>query len=134
MRHSINMILTGALLGALGVLLGAFGAHALEARLPAGDIETFETAVRYQLWHALALLFAGLLAGHWPQARTGRLRAVGWLFGIGIVLFSGSLYALVLSGVRLLGMVTPLGGLCFIAGWTLLAYTAWRMRGESTLG
>jgi uncharacterized membrane protein YgdD (TMEM256/DUF423 family) len=101
----------GAVLGFLGVLAGAFGAHALEGRLTPEMHAVWETAARYQLTHAILILFAG-----WIGAR-----AAGWLLIAGIVIFSGSLYALAGSGLRGLGAVTPLGGLCLLAGWLALA-------------
>ncbi|HEY4320001.1 MAG TPA: DUF423 domain-containing protein [Gemmatimonadales bacterium] len=113
----------GALFGALAVILGAFGAHALQARLDAHDLQTYETAVRYQMYHAFALFAAAwLISQRLPQA--GR---AAWLFLAGIVIFSGSLYLLVATGQRWLGAVTPLGGLCFIAGWIYLAVAAGRL-------
>lgn len=111
----------GAVFALLAVALGAFGAHALEARLPADDLEIFETGVRYQMYHALALVVVAWAQTRWPGGATV---LAGWLFVVGIVVFSGSLYALVLSGARWLGAVTPLGGLAFLAGWAALA---WRM-------
>lgn len=108
----------GCTFGATGVAAGAFGAHALRARLPADLLAVWETAARYQLVHALALLAVALLSA---RAASGAASAAGWLFTAGIVLFSGSLYALALTGVRVLGAVTPLGGVCFLAGWVALA-------------
>jgi uncharacterized membrane protein YgdD (TMEM256/DUF423 family) len=113
----------GALFGGLGVALGAFAAHALKERLSPDMLAVFETGVRYQLIHALALLAAGWASAHWDQPPA---RAAGWCFVAGVALFSGSLYALALSGLRWLGAVTPLGGLAFLAGWGLLAFAAWR--------
>jgi uncharacterized membrane protein YgdD (TMEM256/DUF423 family) len=118
-----TLLLAGAVFGFLAVALGAFGAHALRDRVGPEDLEIFETGVRYQMYHALALLGAAWVASRWPG---GAVTAAGWLFGIGIVVFSGSLYALVLSGVRWLGAVTPLGGLSLLAGWVALAWAAWR--------
>ena len=115
----------GAIFGAAGVALGAFGAHGLKSRVGADMLEIWETAAKYQLVHALALLATAWAADRWPGAWT---TAAGWSFATGIVLFSGSLYALVLSGVRGLGAVTPLGGLAFIAGWVCLALGAWTGR------
>lgn len=107
----------------LAVAAGAFGAHALRARLAPGDLQVFETAARYQMYHGIALIAAGWVADRWP----GPLAATaGWCFLLGIVLFSGSLYALTLSGVRGLGAITPLGGLAFLAGWGCLAVAALR--------
>jgi uncharacterized membrane protein YgdD (TMEM256/DUF423 family) len=115
----------GASFGALGVILGAFGAHALRSRLAPADLEIFETAVRYQMYHAFALLGAAwLISRNAPWATTA-----AWSFVIGIVIFSGSLYLLVASGQRWLGAVTPLGGLAMIAGWVMLAVGASRMPG-----
>lgn len=114
----------GAILALLGVAAGAFGAHALKDRLPPDLLVTFETGARYQLIHALALILAGLAAAHLPGSRA--LDASGWAFVAGIVLFSGSLYALALSGVRVLGAITPFGGVAFMAGWALLAWAAFR--------
>ena len=104
--------------GLLAVAFGAFGAHALKARLDAYSLGVFETAVQYQFYHSLALLGVGILLLHQPQVAL--LRSSGWLFLVGMVLFSGSLYILALSGVKWLGAVTPLGGLAFIAGWGCL--------------
>ena len=115
----------GAIAGASGVALGAFGAHGLKARVGPDLLEIWETAARYQVLHALALLATAWASERWPG---GASTAAGWLFLLGIVVFSGSLYTLVLSGVRALGAVTPLGGLCFIAGWLALALAAWRGR------
>jgi uncharacterized membrane protein YgdD (TMEM256/DUF423 family) len=115
----------GALLGLLGVAAGAFGAHALRGRLDAGQLQTYETAVRYLLVHALALLFTGV---HGPAAPRGASGAAGALFLAGVVLFSGSLFALVFTGVTAWGAVTPLGGLCFMGGWAALARAFWPVR------
>jgi uncharacterized membrane protein YgdD (TMEM256/DUF423 family) len=113
----------GALSGFVGVALGAFAAHALKARLDAATLAIFETGVRYQMFHALALLAVGWAHTRWPGAV---LTASGWLFLAGTLLFSGSLYALSLSGVRWLGAITPVGGLAFLAGWLCLAWAAWK--------
>jgi uncharacterized membrane protein YgdD (TMEM256/DUF423 family) len=113
-----------ALSGMLLVMLGAFGAHALEARLPPGHLVWWQKAVHYQGLHTLALFGTGLLALHHP----GRaLKVAGWLFLLGILLFSGSLYTLTLTDLRGLGLVTPFGGTAFIAGWIALALAAWRL-------
>ena len=114
----------GAFAAALGVALGAFGAHALKSRLSADMLAVWQTAVQYHLWHALGLVAIGLLAQHLPES--GVLRLAGWLMLAGILLFSGSLYVLALSGMRWLGAVTPFGGACFIAGWLALAYAVLR--------
>jgi uncharacterized membrane protein YgdD (TMEM256/DUF423 family) len=111
----------GALSGFVAVAAGAFGAHALRARLPAELLAVFETGARYQMYHALALLAVAWAAARWP----GPLPAwAGWLFVAGTLLFSGSLYLLALTGVRWLGAITPLGGVCFLAGWLCLALAA----------
>jgi uncharacterized membrane protein YgdD (TMEM256/DUF423 family) len=115
----------GAWLGALGVALGAFGAHALKARFPADMVAVWETAARYHVLHALALLATGWACDRWPGTLSS---GAGWLFVVGIVLFSGSLYALVLTGARAFGAITPFGGACFIAGWVCLAMAAMRGR------
>jgi uncharacterized membrane protein YgdD (TMEM256/DUF423 family) len=113
----------GSLSGLVGVAAGAFGAHSLRERLPADLLAVFETGVRYQMYHALALLLVAWAITRWP----GSLAALaGWLFVAGTVVFSGSLYALSLSGQRWLGAITPLGGVAFLGGWFCLALAAWR--------
>jgi uncharacterized membrane protein YgdD (TMEM256/DUF423 family) len=113
----------GAISGLLSVAAGAFGAHALRARLAAEHLATFETAARYQMYHALGLLAVAWAADRWPGGATA---AAGWLFVVGIVLFSGSLYLLSLTGTRWLGAITPLGGAAFLAGWLALAWAIWQ--------
>jgi uncharacterized membrane protein YgdD (TMEM256/DUF423 family) len=113
----------GSLLGGLSVALGAFGAHGLRGRLSPERLDNFETAARYQMYHALALLGAAFAAGTWPGSLLPVL--AGRLFIAGILLFSGSLYLLVSTGKRAWGAVTPLGGLAFIAGWVCLGLAAW---------
>jgi len=108
---------SGAVAGFLAVALGAFGAHALRARLAPEALASFETGVRYQMYHALALIAVGLLAERNPRQA---LRLSGWSFVAGMLLFSGSLYALALSGVRSLGAITPFGGVAFLVGWLAL--------------
>lgn len=115
----------GALLALLAVAAGAFGAHALRDRLEPASLQTFETAARYQLVHALATFAAGATARHAPRAGSGFACAA---FLAGIVLFSGSLYVLVFTGVRAWGAVTPFGGLAFMAGWAALARAHWPKR------
>jgi uncharacterized membrane protein YgdD (TMEM256/DUF423 family) len=115
----------GAWLAAVGVALGAFGAHGLKSKVSAEMAAVWETGARYHILHALALLATGWAADRWPS---GYANGAGWLFVAGIALFSGSLYALAVTGVRALGAITPLGGLCFIAGWVCLALTAMRAR------
>lgn len=114
-----TFVLLGALLGLTGVALGAFGAHALEGRLPAGDLDIFETGVRYQMYHALALLFVAWAATRWPGGGT---TVAGWAFFVGVLIFSGSLYLLVLTNTRWLGAITPIGGVSLMVGWAALAW------------
>jgi len=118
-------ITLGAVAGLLAVALGAFGAHALRGRLDDYARGIFETAVQYHFHHSLALLAVGLLAINAPDASL--LKSSGWLFLIGLLLFSGSLYALSLTGVKWLGAITPLGGLAFIAGWGCMAAFGWEL-------
>jgi uncharacterized membrane protein YgdD (TMEM256/DUF423 family) len=118
-----TFLVLGALSGAIAVAAGAFGAHALKARLSPDLLAVFETGARYQMFHALALVAAAWAAARFPGGAT---TSAGWLFLAGTVLFSGSLYVLALSGVRWLGAVTPLGGVAFIAGWIALAWAALR--------
>ena len=114
----------GALSGAMAVALGAFGAHGLKTRLAAALLATFETGVRYQMYHALALLAVAWAVTRWSGSNLPA--AAGWLFVAGTVLFSFSLYLLALTGQRWLGAITPLGGVAFVAGWVCLALAAWR--------
>ena len=109
----------GAILGGLAVACGAFAAHGLEKTLNQRGLDLFETAARYQMYHALALVAVGLLAGAGPPRR--ELTLAGWAFFAGTLLFSGSLYALALSGVRWLGAITSIGGVLFLVGWAALA-------------
>ncbi len=113
----------GSVSAFLGVAAGAFGAHALRSRIAPDLLAVYETGVRYQLVHALALLAVGLAAARWPS---GGWAAPVWLFAAGTVLFSGSLYVLAVTGVRWLGAVTPLGGICFLAGWALVLLASLR--------
>ena len=115
----------GSLSGFFAVGAGAFGAHALRDRLDAELLTIFEVGARYQMYHALALLAVGWACARWPGAL---VTASGWLFVSGTVLFSGSLYAIGLSGDRSLGIITPLGGLALLAGWLCLAWAVWKGR------
>ena len=108
----------------VAVALGAFGAHLLRGRLDPAMIAVWQTAVQYHAWHALALLGVGILLLQWPDKRDPGVAA--WLFLAGIVLFAGSLYALALTGVGAWGAITPAGGVAFLAGWLVLAWTVWR--------
>jgi len=114
---------SGAVLCGLGVVLGAFGAHGLRGRLSPDLLDVFETGVRYHLIHGLGLLAVAWAASRWPSGWVG---AAGWLFVAGILVFSGSLYLLALTGARWLGAITPIGGLCLILGWMALAIGALR--------
>ncbi len=113
----------GSVSAFFGVALGAFAAHALKGRVDADLLVIFETGVRYQMYHAFALLAVAWACARWSAVG---LKASGWLFVAGTIIFSGSLYALSLSGVRWLGAITPLGGLTLLAGWLCLAWGSWR--------
>lgn len=113
--------------GLLAVVFGAFGAHALKSRLDDYGLGIWETAVQYHFYHALALLAVGIVALGQPHSTL--LRSSGWLFLVGTLIFSGSLYLLAVSGTRWLGAVTPLGGLAFIGGWACLAVASWKLIG-----
>ena len=115
----------GALAAGAGVALGAFGAHGLKSRVDADLLAVFETGVRYHMYHALALLAVGWAATRCPGTW---VTTSGWLFLVGILLFSGSLYLMTFTGARWLGAITPLGGMCFIVGWVLLAVAAFKTR------
>jgi uncharacterized membrane protein YgdD (TMEM256/DUF423 family) len=119
-RHFLGI---GALSACLAVAAGAFGAHGLRDLVSAERLVVWETAARYQMYHALGLFIVAFLAS---QKSAGPARLGGWLFVAGTVLFSGSLYALTLTGVTILGAITPFGGLAFIAGWLVLAWGVWR--------
>lgn len=127
---SKTILISGALLTAVAVVLGAFGAHALRGKLTPDQLQIFETGVRYQFYHALGLLLVGVLLIIMPHPA---LHRSGLLFMLGIVFFSGSIYLLstrellgIDSWKAILGPITPLGGLCFIAGWIMLAYSIWK--------
>lgn len=127
----------GAFSAAISVAAGAFGAHALRSRVEPRLPEIFETAARYQMYHALALIAVALVLARsgdvtaavlGPAPGNSLVVASGWCFVVGTLLFSGSLYAMTFTGVRALGAITPLGGVAFIAGWVCLAFTAMRSR------
>jgi len=113
----------GSLFAFLAVAAGAFGAHGLKARLAAEMLNTFEIAARYQFYHALALFVTAWACSRWPSSAA---TAAGWFFVSGMVIFSGSLYTLALTGIRWLGAITPIGGLAFLAGWLCLAWAVWQ--------
>lgn len=121
----MNRFLAAGSIGAgLAVALGAFGAHVLEARISADLMETYQTGVQYHMLHAVGLLIVALAAERLKAERL--LQFAGNLFIAGTVIFSGSLYLLALTGIRTLGAITPIGGVCFLVGWLLLALAAWR--------
>jgi uncharacterized membrane protein YgdD (TMEM256/DUF423 family) len=119
-----TFFILASLLGGLSVALGAFGAHALRDRLDPGLLANYQTGVTYQFYHVLALFAVVMAIGRWPTSSLPTW--AGWLFVVGIVVFSGSLYLMAFTGQRWLGAITPIGGVAFVAGWLLLAWTAWR--------
>lgn len=120
---SCQFLLMGSIFAGLAVAAGAFGAHFLKGILDAPMLAVFETAARYQMYHALGLCIVSWAIERHPDAR---FAVVGWLFTVGILIFAGSLYGVSLSGVRWLGALTPLGGAAFIAGWGFLAWGLWK--------
>jgi len=128
MSTSRVLIMAGGILGLLGVVAGAMGVHVLRDVLDAKALNTFETGVRFQMYHALALLAVGSLAGRW---KTGFVKLSGVLFTAGVVLFSGSLYILAITGIGVFGAIAPLGGLSLMAAWTSLIVGAIRQREPS---
>jgi uncharacterized membrane protein YgdD (TMEM256/DUF423 family) len=118
-----TILLAGAIFMALAVLLGAFGAHALKKVLSPDMLVIYKTGVEYQFYHALGLLLIGLIGFH---VQSKYLRWSGLFISIGIIIFSGSLYVLTLSGIKALGAITPIGGLSFVAGWIFLAVALWK--------
>lgn len=124
MHLAARLVLAGAVVGFVGVAAGAFGAHTLAGRVAPERLVTFETGARYAVYHALALALTGAAAAA-GLGREARLRWAGRLFAAGVGLFSGSLWLLVLTGVRYFGAITPLGGVSFLAAWALLAAAVW---------
>jgi uncharacterized membrane protein YgdD (TMEM256/DUF423 family) len=120
-----SLLMFAGLFAALAVLLGAFGAHGLKAKLTPEMLAVYQTGVQYHMWHALGLGVIGFAALQWPQANA--LRWAGGLMIIGIVLFSGSLYVLALTNIKIFGAITPFGGLAFIVAWIIFAVSAWRL-------
>ncbi len=118
-----RFLVLGSILAGLGVAAGAFGAHALKDILDLPMLQVFETATRYVMYHAFGLCIVAWAIDRYPEQR---LEKSGWLFLIGILLFSGSLYVVSLAGIRWMGAVTPIGGLAFMTGWLLLAWGVWR--------
>lgn len=117
-------LLFAALFGTTAVGLGAFASHGLRGQLSERLLNTFQTGVEYQMYHAIALLGVGILARLWPSSA---FNVAGGLFIVGVLLFSCSLYGLALGGPRILGPITPIGGVCFIGGWITLAVACWRL-------
>src|SRR6185295_13511369 len=115
-----TFVLAGAVAGLIAVAFGAFGAHGLRGRLSPDMLAVFETGVRYHMYHALALLLTAALMPRFPGKADMAFRAAGWLFVSGIVIFSGSLYLLAVTGVTILGAITPIGGVALLAGWAAL--------------
>ncbi|MCF7972722.1 MAG: DUF423 domain-containing protein [Phycisphaerae bacterium] len=125
MKTERTFLMLGALSAFIGVATGAFGAHVLKSRLSADMLAVFEVGVRYQMYHAFALIAAAWVQTKWPSPAviTG-----AWCFVIGTLLFSGSLYVLSVSGIKGFGAITPLGGLAFLAGWACLAWAVWKAK------
>lgn len=117
-----GFVVLGCAYGFLAVALGAFGAHALAQRLSERALAVYHTGAQYQMIHALALIALGL----WCNQQGQTLSAVGWCWGLGVLLFSGSLYALALTDIKMLGAITPFGGVLFLLGWILFAFKAWK--------
>ncbi len=115
----MGFAVVGAVLACASVALGAFGAHALKGKISEGMLEVFHTGAQYEMYHSLALIAVGIMVR--LGVGTPMIQVAGWLFALGVVLFSGSLYVLSLSGRRGFGAITPLGGLCFLGGWVLFA-------------
>ena len=122
-----NLLLFGAISAFVAVALGAFGAHGLRDHVPVERIATWNTAAQYQMYHALALLLLATLFDRLPPAAQGLARTTGNLWIAGSIVFAGSLYALTLTNIKILGAITPLGGVCFLAGWACLALAATRL-------
>lgn len=119
------IIKLAAISGLLAVLLGAFGAHGLKTKLPTDMLAIYHTAVQYQFYHTMALLLVGLLMIHWPSSTA--LLVSACCFIVGIIIFSGTLYVLSITGIRWLGAITPIGGVGFIVGWISLFYAAMKV-------
>ena len=118
-----TLLMLGGIFGFLGVAIGAFAAHMLKQNLPPDLFDVFEVGVRYHMYHALGILIVGVVTIQWPESGVA---LAGWLFAVGILIFSGSLYVLAITGTRWLGAVTPIGGAAFLAGWALLVWKAWK--------
>ena len=125
MLNSSQLLVLGSFFAGCAVAAGAFGAHFLKGSLDTSMLAVFETAARYHMYHALGLCIVAWAVDRWPEKR---FEQAGWLFLVGILLFSGSLYTMSLTERRWLGVVTPIGGVAFLAGWVLLGYRAWSMK------
>jgi len=121
-----SLLQLGSLFGFFGVALGAFGAHGLKNFITQEMLTVFETAVRYQMYHAVGIILVAMLVEEYPL-----MSNAGRLFGAGIILFSGSLYVLAITGIKVFGLITPFGGLCFLAGWGILFYTSFKTKKEN---
>lgn len=121
---SKTFLILGAINAFLCIALGAFGAHGLKQTLSESMLTVYQTGVQYHFYHAFGILFIGLLLHHYPKSRL--IPISGWLMMTGIILFSLSLYALSLTGIRTLGMITPFGGISFLSAWALLAFAIWK--------
>ena len=119
-----TFFIIASLLGGLSVALGAFGAHALRGRIEESLLANYQTGVSYMFYHALALFAVAWAVSKWPASNLPVW--AGWLFVVGVVVFSGSLFVMAFTGLRWLGAITPIGGVAFIVGWLLLAFVAWR--------
>ncbi|MCE7736105.1 MAG: DUF423 domain-containing protein [Candidatus Heimdallarchaeota archaeon] len=128
MNRNSNWLFWGAFIAGLSVAMGAFGAHALESRLTVDELSTYETAVRYQMYHALALLLLSTFSNKMSEKES---KIIGWSFLLGVILFSGSLYILLLTDISILGAITPIGGVSFLTGWFYLARFAFKVQGDS---
>ncbi|WP_312098003.1 DUF423 domain-containing protein [Niallia sp.] len=117
-------IIIGAINALLSVALGAFGAHGLEGKIPDKYLETWKTGVTYQMFHSTGLIIIGLLLGKFPESSL--LNWAGWLMFIGIILFAGSLYVLAVTQIRVLGAITPIGGVAFLTAWLLVIIAVWK--------
>lgn len=123
-----TLLMVAAISGLLAVVIGAFGAHGLKGRITTDLMAIFQTGVQYHFYHTLALLLVGILMLQFPQISL--LKWSGWLFIVGIVIFSGSLYALAITDIKWLGAITPIGGVAFIAGWLTMAIAIYNHIGE----
>lgn len=121
-----KFMIIGALMAMLSVAIGAFGAHLLEPIVGESSMKVYETGVQYHMIHALGILLIAIVAGLWGDSR--RLEWAGWLLFVGIILFSGSLYVLTITGIKPLGIITPFGGVAFIAGWICLMAEAFSLK------